>query len=282
MDDDLPRLFDSHAHLNDPRLADDLPAVLVRAAEAGVTDILVASYDLPSSRSALEIVARHDGRPVRLRASAGIHPHDAKSADDAAFSELRDMLVAGGGTGVLPVAVGETGLDYHYDLSPRDVQREVFRRHMELAFELGLPAIVHEREATEDSLRIVRGLHAEGRLLPAPGVFHCYGGSAETARELLHLGFFLSFAGPVTFRNAHRLLDVVKSIPPSRLLVETDSPYLTPVPYRGQRNEPAYVRFVAEAVASLHGLSTETLCGIVHRNADRLFPHRTSHVNGQG
>lgn len=274
MDEDGLRFFDTHAHLNDPRLADDLPAVLARAAEAGVTDVLVASYDLESSRFALEICARHAGGPVALRASVGIHPHDAKDADDAAMAALRDLCVTGGGTGVLPVAIGETGLDYHYDHSPRDVQRAVFRRTMEMAHELDLPVIVHEREATEDSLRLVRELRAEGRLRAVPGVFHCFGGSAETARELIGLGFYVSFAGPVTFRNAHRLLDVVKSVPPARLLVETDCPYLTPVPHRGERNEPAYVALVAEAVASLHGLSVETLCGIVRRNAEAVFPLR--------
>jgi TatD DNase family protein len=186
------------------------------------------------------------------------------------------MARTGAGTGVLPVAIGETGLDYHYDHSPRDVQRAVFRQHMEMARELDLPAIVHEREATEDSLRLMRDLHAEGRLRPVPGVFHCYGGSAETAKELMRLGFFLSFAGPVTFRNAHRLLDVVRAIPPSRLLVETDCPYLTPVPHRGERNEPAFVALVAETVAALHGLSVETLCGIVRRNAETVFPRRNA------
>lgn len=274
MDEDDLRYFDTHAHLNDPRLAADLPAVLARADAAGVDDVLVASYDLVSSRLALDIAARFDGRPVRIRTSVGIHPHDAKSADDAAFEELRDMVLTGGGSGVLPVAIGETGLDYHYDLSPRELQRAVFRRHMELAFELDLPVVVHEREATEDALHLVRELRAEGRLRPMPGVFHCFGGSAETARELLRYGFFVSFAGPVTFRNANRLLEVVKSIPPARLLVETDCPYLTPAPFRGQTNEPAHVRLVAEAVAGLHGLSVETLCGLVRRNAETLFPRR--------
>ena len=274
MDEDDLRYFDTHAHLNDPRLAADLPAVLARADAAGVEDVLVASYDLVSSRLALDIAARFDGRPVRIRTSVGIHPHDAKSADDAAFEELRDMALTGGGSGVLPVAIGETGLDYHYDLSPRELQRAVFRRHMELAFELDLPVVVHEREATEDALLLVRELRAEGRLRSMPGVFHCFGGSAETARELLRYGFFVSFAGPVTFRNANRLLEVVKSIPPARLLVETDCPYLTPAPFRGQTNEPAHVRLVAEAVAGLHGLSVETLCGLVRRNAETLFPRR--------
>lgn len=274
MDPDSPRFFDSHAHLNDPRLAEDLPAVLAHAADAGVADILVASYDLPSSRLALDIAARYDGRPVALRASVGIHPHDSRDADEAAMTEVREMARTGIGTGVLPVAIGETGLDYHYDNSPRDVQRAVFRHHMELAFELDLPVIVHEREAAEDSLGLMRALHAEGRLRRLPGVFHCYGGSVETAKELMRLGFFVSFAGPVTFRNAHRLLEVVKSIPPSRLLVETDCPYLTPVPHRGERNEPAFVPLVAEAVAALQGLSVETLCGIVRRNAEMVFPRR--------
>ena len=273
--DDAPAYFDTHAHLNDPRLAEDLPAVLARAAQAGLADILIASYDLPSSRLALEICARHGGGPVALRASVGIHPHDAKEADDAAFDVLRDLCLTGGGTGVLPVAIGETGLDYHYDLSPRDVQRAVFRRTMEMARELGMPVVIHEREATEDTLRTIRDLHAEGRLLPVPGVFHCFGGSPETAREVLKLGFFVSFAGPVTFKNAHRLLEAVKAVPPARLLVETDCPYLTPVPHRGERNEPAFVTHVAAAVAALHGLSVETLCGIVRRNAETAFPKRT-------
>ena len=165
------------------------------------------------------------------------------------------------------VAVGEIGLDYFYDLSPRDQQREVLIKQLALARRMNVPAVFHVRDAHGDMLEVLRERRGE---LPA-GVMHCYSGSVESAKEYLDLGFYLSFAGPVTFKNAHKLQEAARFCPADRLLVETDSPYLTPVPLRGKRNEPAFVQYVAEVVAQLRGVSTEELADTAARNACRLF-----------
>ena len=164
------------------------------------------------------------------------------------------------------VAVGEIGLDYHYDFSPREAQQAVFVRQLDLARQVGKPIIIHDREAHGDIMATVK---REGRGLA--GVFHCFSGSVEMAREVLKLGFYVSVAGPVTFANAHKLHEVVKAVPLERLLIETDSPYLTPVPFRGKRNEPAHVRYVAETVAGLLGMEVEALGAAATENTKRLF-----------
>lgn len=260
-------LFDTHCHLNDDRFRDDLPEVMDRAHQAGVRRILVASYDLASSRQAVEIAERGRGVPD-LVACIGVHPHDARTVDEGTLPALAALARRSPKVR----AIGETGLDYHYDLSPRDIQREVFRQHLRLAGELGLPVVIHERDATADCLDIVREAVRSGWLLREdPGVFHCFSGSVETAREVLAMGFLISLAGPVTFRNARKSLEVAAMLPADRLLVETDAPYLSPEPFRGRRNEPAHVLKVAEAVARARNASLETVAELADRNGCRLF-----------
>ncbi len=250
-------LFDSHAHIDDKRFNEDREEVIARAAAGGLEGILNAGADMFSSARAVELAARH----AMVWAAVGIHPHDAKDAREEDYDKLAAWCA-------LPkvVAVGEIGLDYHYDLSPRDVQQAVFVRQLDLARSVGKPIIIHDREAHAD---VVATVKREGKGLA--GVFHCFSGSVEMAREVLKLGFYVSVGGPVTFANANKLHAVVKAVPPERLLIETDCPYLTPVPFRGKRNEPAHVRYVAETVASLLGMAVEDLAAATTANTKRLF-----------
>lgn len=257
-------LFDTHAHLNDEKFSQDYEETLTRAAAAGVARILIASYDEESSIAALKLACAGDG----LYCSLGIHPHDASNFS-AAAGETIQRLAAGNRDKV--VAIGEIGLDYHYDLSPRDVQREAFKAQIRIAFACDLPFIVHDREAHGDILQTIEDCSKEGILRLTPGVFHCYSGSAEMAHRLLALGFYISFAGPVTFKNARRSAEVMEAVPMDRILIETDCPYLSPEPFRGRRNEPAYVRFVAEKLAEMKGISVEDAGSITYRNACRIF-----------
>jgi TatD DNase family protein len=250
-------LFDSHAHIDDKKFNDDRDEVIARAATGGLEGILNAGADMFSSARAVELAAKHD----IVWAAVGIHPHDAKEAREEDYDKLAAWCA-------LPkvVAVGEIGLDYHYDFSPREVQQTVFVRQLDLARQVGKPIIIHDREAHADVLATVR---REGKGLA--GVFHCFSGSVEMAREVLKLGFYVSVAGPVTFANAHKLHEVVKAVPLDRLLVETDCPYLTPEPFRGRRNEPAHVRYVAEKVAGLLGMDPEAFAALATENTKRLF-----------
>ncbi|MDR3592685.1 MAG: TatD family hydrolase [Negativicutes bacterium] len=250
-------LFDSHAHIDDKRFNDDREAVIDRAVANGVTGIINVGADMFSSARAVELAERYP----HIYAAVGIHPHDAKDAREADYAKLA-LWAAGPKT----VAIGEIGLDYHYDLSPREAQQAVFVRQLDLARQLAKPIIIHDREAHADIMATVK---SEGHGLT--GVFHCFSGSTEMAREVLRLGFYISIAGPVTFANAHKLLDVAREVPLDRLLVETDSPYLTPQPHRGKRNEPAYVRLVAEKVAEIRGIDLETLAAATTENVKRLF-----------
>lgn len=251
------RFFDSHAHLSDRRLSRQLPAVLERARENGVDRILNVGADLSSSRDAVAQAQECRG----VYASVGIHPHDAKNASPGAYDELLALCDS-----PEVVAWGEIGLDYHYDFSPREVQRRVFHEQMLLAYDKGLPVIVHDREAHGDTLQELR--QWKGKLR---GVLHCFSGSVEMACECLRMGFYISIAGPVTFKNARKLVDVAREVPLERLLIETDCPYLTPVPHRGKRNEPAYVRFVAEKISEIRGLPLEQVAEQTYRNTLDLF-----------
>lgn len=250
-------LFDSHAHVDDKRFDDDREETIARAKEAGLEAILNAGADMFSSARAVELA----GKYAMVYASVGIHPHDAKEAREADYPKLAEWCRQ-----AKVVAVGEIGLDYHYDLSPREVQRQVFIRQLDVARQMNMPVIIHNREAHADSMAIVK---AEGKGLT--GVFHCFSGSVEMVRELLKMGWYVSVAGPVTFANAHKLHEVVQSVPLERLLVETDCPYLTPEPFRGRRNEPAYVRYVAEKVAAIRGMDAAELAAATTANAKRFF-----------
>ncbi len=250
------KLIDSHAHLDD-RAFDRDRAALIASAFAKELGIITIGGDLRSSREAVRVAERH----WRIWATVGAHPHGAKSVGPEtieAFEELaaRDVVVA----------IGEIGLDYYRDLSPRDVQREVFREQLELARRLDLPICLHNRESTDDLLAILRDAESAHR-----GVVHSFLGDAELAETFLDLGLHLGIGGPLTYPKNGALRAAVTQVPMDRLLIETDCPYLTPVPYRGRRNEPAYVRYVAEEIAQLKGISVDEVAERTTANAVRLF-----------
>ena len=255
-------MIDSHCHLADDVFAEDLEDVVGRARAAGVTSALciLSAGDTKESAAA----ARVRTLWPEVRFSLGIHPHNAGDFAgrlDDARSCLRKGVVAEGAR-----AVGEIGLDYHYDFSPRDVQQAVFRAQVSLALELALPVVIHTREATGDTFAILREAGPALR-----GVFHCFTGDLDMARDALDLGFYVSLAGIVSFPRAEGLRDVARLVPPDRLLIETDAPYLAPVPHRGKRNEPAFVARVAETVAAIRGVPVAELGAQVARNFEALL-----------
>ncbi len=253
-------LFDTHTHLDDARYNDDREAMIARAREAGVEAFLTIGCDLGTSQAA---VALADQYPF-VYASVGVHPHEVKHIQDGWYDELRHLAKHNN-----VVAFGEIGLDYHYNHSSPKDQRERFREQIQLARELKLPVIIHTRESQEDTITILK----EERASEIGGVLHCFSGDTWLAKEALDLGFYLSFSGILTFQNAAALREIAKQTPLDRVLIETDCPYLTPVPYRGKRNEPAYVFQVAQQLASIHGpaLSLEQISGQTSDNAKRLF-----------
>jgi TatD DNase family protein len=256
-------MIDSHCHLAGEEFVADLDAVAARAAGAGVTTALCILEAEDEAEVARASVVRAAWPTMRF--ATGIHPHHAgKFADDvsAGIEIVRRAIAIS-----RACAVGEIGLDYHYDLSPRDVQQEVFRAQIRLALELNLPIIIHTREATPDTFRILRE-EGDGRVR---GVFHCFTGDAPMARDALDVGFYLSYAGILTFPKAGDLREVAKNTPVDRLLSETDSPYLAPTPHRGKRNEPAYVTRVVDTLAELHGHAVPEMARRIAENFDRLF-----------
>jgi TatD DNase family protein len=249
-------LVDSHCHLDFPDFAPEREAVIARAFAAGVGTILTICTRLDQFEG-VRAIAETD---PRIWCSIGAHPHEA--ADHADL--LAENLVALAADPRV-VGIGETGLDYHYDLSPRDIQERVFRAHIAASKASGLPLIIHAREADDDIAAI---LAAER---PPPGVLHCFTAGRALAEAALELGFFISISGIVTFRNAEDLRAIVRDLPLDRLLVETDAPYLAPIPYRGKRNEPAFVTATAAFIAELKGLDGETLAAATTANFFRLF-----------
>jgi TatD DNase family protein len=263
----LATLVDSHCHVAEPEFDADRADVLARAAANGVTRIICVGATGPAAANAATVRLAGEREPVEILATVGIHPHHADTADDAAFAELEGFVKS-----PYVVGIGETGLDFHYDHSPRPVQRTAFARTIALARKLALPLVVHVREAHEEAADI---LGAE-RAAEVGGVIHCFTGDRSDARRYLDLGFHISVAGIVTFKNADALRAAVREVPADRLLIETDAPYLAPVPHRGRRNEPAYVRVVAEAVAAVRGETFAALAAATSANARRLFPARLS------
>ncbi|MFZ5634212.1 MAG: TatD family hydrolase [Bacillota bacterium] len=251
-------LVDTHAHLDIEDFDGDREEVVKRAAGSGVAAIINASFDLESSRRSVEMAGKYAG----MYALVGIHPHDAGDVPQGYLEDLRALA-----RDPAVVALGEMGLDYYRDLSPRAAQQRVFREQLALARELEMPVVIHDRDAHGDVMDILR---RDGAPRPG-GIMHCYSGSWEMARECMKKGFYISIAGPVTYPNAARLKDIAARLPPDRILVETDCPYLTPQAHRGKRNEPAYVKYVAEEIARLKGMSPAQLAGAASANAARIF-----------
>ncbi|PIS36649.1 MAG: radical SAM protein [Nitrospirae bacterium CG_4_9_14_3_um_filter_53_35] len=252
-------MIDSHAHLTMPQFDEDREEVLHRAREAGVGYILTVGA-VEEGPSVIEFVRRHED--YGISAAIGVHPHEASSFSDESARALQELS-----HDPKVAAIGEIGLDYHYQHSPVPVQQEAFRRQIRIAREAGLPIMVHGREADEDILKILREEKAD----EVRGVIHCFSGGIETARTAISLGFFISFSGSLTFRNAASLRETARAVPIERILIETDSPYLAPQQVRGKRNEPSYVRFVAETLAEVKGLSFEDISRITSHNAMQIL-----------
>ncbi|MBR3298586.1 MAG: TatD family hydrolase [Clostridia bacterium] len=251
------KLFDTHAHLNDEAFDTDREAVIESLAEYGVARVIDVACDVRTVDKTLALLEKY---PF-IYGTAGMHPHDASAMDNALMDRLKKVL-----SHKKMLALGEIGLDYHYDFSPREVQRRWFAEQLELARELDMPVTLHIREAFGDCMDILKA-HKNG----LRGVMHCYSGSVETAYECLDLGLAFSFGGAVTFKNAKKPIEVIEKLPLESILLETDCPYMTPVPYRGRRNDPSFIGLVAEKIAEIRGMSAEELSEVTFNNANRVF-----------
>lgn len=254
---------DSHAHIDGPEFDADRAEVIQRARDAGVSTILNVGTGNPNGGAferAVELAEKYEG----IYTAVGVHPHDARLYDDAAEERIRQLATSSSRV----TAWGEIGLDFHYDNSPRDVQMEVFKRQLRAARDLNLPVVIHTRDAERETIEILRAEWQESGL---PGIMHCFSGSPQLAQDALEIGFLISFSGIITFKKADALREIARQVPLDKLLVETDCPYLTPVPYRGKRNEPAYVVEVARSLAELRGVMLEEMEQITERNFSALF-----------
>ncbi len=250
--------FDSHAHYDDERFENDRLETIMKAFESGVAYILNASSNITSSMDTVSLTQKFDF----VYGAVGVHPHCASEISDNTYVALRDFTKDD-----KIVAIGEIGLDYYYEYSPRDLQKLHFAKQIALAKELDLPIIIHDRDAHKDTMDIVKSEQAKD----VGGVFHCYSGSVEMLREVLDNNFYISVGGALTFKNAKKLVEVVEYVPLDRLMIETDCPYLTPKPFRGKVNEPAYVARVAEALAGARGAAPAALAEATFANAARVF-----------
>ena len=250
-------LFDTHAHMNDPAYDNDREEVLLGLKDKGVELMMNIGCCRESSR---DCVAMANKYPF-VYASVGTHPDSADEVDEAVLDEYRMLCKQEPKV----KAIGEIGLDYYYETIPRDIQQHAFRLQMELARELNMPVIVHERNAHDDGMRIVREFKG------VTGVFHCYSGSAEMARQLVDMGWYIGFTGVLTFKNARKAVETAQSIPLDRIVLETDCPFMAPEPFRGKRNDPGYLYRMAERLAELRGLSIEEITAITTENAKRLY-----------
>jgi len=251
-------LFDTHVHVNAEQFNEDLENVIERAKEAGVDNMVVVGFDRPTIIRAMELIETYDF----MYAAVGWHPVDAIDMTEDDLQWIEELS-----NHPKVVAIGEMGLDYHWDKSPKDVQMEVFRKQIRLAKKVGLPIIIHNREATADIVNILK----EEEASRVGGIMHCFSGSAETALECINMNFYISLGGPVTFKNAKKPKEVAAAVPLDRLLIETDCPYLAPHPYRGKRNEPSYVKLVAEQIAEIKQLTFEEVSQATTENAKKLF-----------
>lgn len=253
-------LIDTHCHLTDDRLAEEVDEIVASMRTDGLEALVTVGYDIESSLKGAELALKYDA----VYCSVGIHPHDAVSADTDAYAAFSELATRHGKV----VAIGEIGLDYFYDLSPRDVQQRAFAEQLELAHECGLPVILHVRDAYEDSRKI---LFDNRRYLDNGVLLHCYSGSAEMVKVFSALDAYYAFGGAITFKNAKHNLEALRVVPRDRLLVETDSPYMTPVPYRGKTNFPKYVSLVAEKAAEVLETDRAEIEEITTKNAKTLF-----------
>ncbi|MDF2037330.1 TatD family hydrolase [Cytobacillus oceanisediminis] len=250
--------FDTHAHLNAEQYNEDLQEVIDRAQNEGISNIVVVGFDRPTIEKAMELTEKYDF----IYASVGWHPVDAIDMTEDDLQWIEELS-----SHPKVVALGEMGLDYYWDKSPKDIQQEVFRKQIRLAKKVKLPIVIHNREATADIVEILK----EEGAGEVGGIMHCFSGSPEIAKECVDMNFFISLGGPVTFKNAKKPKEVADVIPLEKLLIETDCPYLTPHPFRGKRNEPSYVKFVAEQIAEIKGLSVEEVAQATTENAKKLF-----------
>ncbi len=250
-------IFDTHAHLDDHAFDADRAELLTRLPQEGIALVLNPGCSLESSRNAIALTREQDW----IYAAVGSHPDAADEVEDAVLAQYRQM--ARENPKVL--AIGEIGLDYHYEDIPREIQQRAFRTQMALARELGLPVIVHEREAHEDGMKIVEEFPT------VTGVFHCYSGSLEMAKVLIRRGWYIGFGGVLTFKNARKAVEVAAEIPLERIVLETDCPYMSPEPFRGRRNDPARLHLVAQRLAQLRGLSEEEIQAVTLENGKRLY-----------
>ena len=250
--------IDTHVHLNADQYDEDLQEVIDRALNSKVEKMVVIGFDRKTIKRAIRLAEQYDF----IYAVVGWHPVDAIDCTDEDLEWIEQLAAH-----EKVVGIGETGLDYHWDKSPRDIQQQVFRKQIQLAKRVKLPIIIHNREATEDVLTILREEDAQ----QVGGVMHCFGGSVETAYESIKMNFMISLGGPVTFKNAKKPKEVAAEIPLEHLMIETDAPYLAPHPYRGKRNEPSYVTLVAEEIARLKELPVETVAEATTKNAERFY-----------
>lgn len=251
-------IFDSHTHYDDKRFDDDRDSLLSSLGENGVGRVMSACASMQDIGPILALADRYDF----LYASVGVHPHEAEEMRDRDLEILKEAA-----RHPKVKAIGEIGLDYYYDNSPRDLQRLWFAKQLELAKELDLPVIIHDRDAHGDTMDILRTHHVE----QVGGVFHCYAGSVEMAKEILDWGMYIAFGGSLTFKKAVRPAEVAAYVPMNRILLETDCPYLTPEPHRGKRNDSTYLSYVAQRIAEIKGVSTEEIIKITYENASRCF-----------
>lgn len=250
-------MIDSHSHIYGPRFDEDRQEVIERAVEAGITQLLQVGCNLEESRTVVELAEAHEG----IYASVGVHPHDASTVTPEVIDALEKLIPH-----PKVISWGEIGLDFYYDSSPREIQKAAFDAQMEAAVRLGMPVVIHTRDAEPETLEILRK-HEN----PAGGHVHCFTGTKEMAMDLLELGYHIGFTGIITFKNAAALRKVVAAVPLERLLIETDSPYLAPVPKRGKRNEPSFVQYVADAVADIKGLTRDEVIEATSENFYRVY-----------
>ena len=250
------KLIDSHAHLTDEKF-DNVEEILKNAKESGIEKIVCSAYNLSSSNEATKLAEKYEN----VFSNVGLHPENVEEFSEEYFEKLKKLYKS-----PKVVAVGEIGLDYHFTTENKDLQKQIFERQLLLANELNLPAVIHSRDAMGDTIEILKKVR-----LKRESLLHCFSGSYESAKILMELGFSFSFGGVVTFNNAKNVVEVVKNLPIEKILLETDCPYMTPVPFRGQRNEPKNIVYIADAISRIKGMTIEEVAEITTKNAERLF-----------